>query len=109
VLPGLFSPDPAVQAQAHIAWPFFVGMLPLAGVLFALDGVLIGAGDVRFMRDLTLVAALGFFLPAIWLAYLADLGLAGVWAGLTLFIVVRTVGMVARVRGTRWAIAGATL
>jgi putative MATE family efflux protein len=109
VLPGLFSPDPAVQAQAHVAWPFFVGMLPLAGVLFALDGVLIGAGDVRFMRNLTLVAALGFFLPAIWLAYLADLGLAGVWAGLTLFIVVRTVGMVARVRGTRWAIAGATL
>jgi putative MATE family efflux protein len=109
VLPGLFSPDPAVQAEAHIAWPWFVGMLPLAGVLFALDGVLIGAGDVRFMRNLTLIAALGFFLPAIWLAYLADLGLGGVWAGLTLFIVVRTIGVLARVRGTRWAIAGATL
>ena len=38
------------------------------GVVFALDGVLIGAGDVRFLRNLTLVAALGFFLPAIWLA-----------------------------------------
>jgi putative MATE family efflux protein len=107
VLPPLFSPDPQVQAQALVAWPWFVAMQPLAGLLFALDGVLIGAGDVRFMRNLTLVAALGFFLPAIWFAWLARLGLGGVWAGLTLFILVRLVGMLVRVRGTRWAVAGA--
>jgi Na+-driven multidrug efflux pump len=59
------------------------------------------------MRNLTLVAGLGFFLPAIWLAYALGLGLGGVWAGLTLFIVVRLVGMVLRVRGTLWATAGA--
>jgi putative MATE family efflux protein len=106
-LPRLFTPDPAVHARALEAWPWFVAMQPLAGVVFALDGVLIGAGDVRFMRDLTLVAGLGFFLPAIWLAYALDLGLGGVWAGLTLFIVVRLVGMVARVRGVRWAVSGA--
>ena len=70
-------------------------MLPLAGVVFALDGVLIGAGDVRYLRNLTIVAALGGFLPAIWLAYALDLGLGGVWAGLTLFIVVRLVGAAA--------------
>jgi Na+-driven multidrug efflux pump len=82
-------------------------MLPAAGIVFALDGVLIGAGDVRFLRDLTLVAALGFFLPAIWFAYAWDLGLGGIWAGLTVFVVVRLVGMAARVRGSRWAVAGA--
>jgi len=76
-------------------------------VVFALDGVLIGAGDVRYLRNLTLVAALLFFLPAIWLAYALDLGLGGVWAGLTLFIVVRLVGMLTRVAGDRWALAGA--
>ena len=37
-------------------WPWFVGMLPAAGVVFALDGVLIGAGDVAFLRTITLVA-----------------------------------------------------
>ena len=96
-----------MQAQALVAWPWFVAMQPLAGVVFALDGVLIGAGDVRFMRNLTLVAALGFFLPAIWLAYWLDLGLGGVWAGLTLFIVVRLVGLMLRLRGGAWAVAGA--
>ena len=106
VLPGLFSPDPEVHAQALVAWPWLVAMQPLAGVVFALDGVLIGAGDLGYLRNLSLVATLGFFLPAIWLAYAFDLGLRGVWAGLALFIVVRLIALLARVRGSTWAIAG---
>lgn len=106
VLPALFSDEPRVHAQAMLAWPWFVAMQPLAGVVFALDGVLIGAGDVRYMRDLTLVAALGGFLPAIWLAWLLDLGLGGVWAGLTLFIVIRLVALLLRLRSGRWAVVG---
>jgi putative MATE family efflux protein len=107
VLPGLFSPDPLVREQALVAWPWFVATQPLAGVVFALDGVLIGAGDVQFMRNLTVAAGILFFLPAIWLAYALDLGLGGVWAGLACFIVARLVGMLTRVRGARWAVAGA--
>jgi Na+-driven multidrug efflux pump len=107
-LPALFSADPAVRAQALVAWPWFAVMQPIAGIVFALDGVLIGAGDVRFLRDLSVVAAVGVFLPASWLAYALHLGLGGVWAGLTLFIVARLVAMLARVRGTRWAVAGAS-
>jgi putative MATE family efflux protein len=107
VLPAAFSPDPAVQAQALVAWPWLVGMLPLGGVVFALDGVLIGAGDVRFLRNLTVVAALGFFLPLTWLAHALGLGLPGVWAALSMFIVVRLVGLLWRVRGSGWVVAGA--
>jgi putative MATE family efflux protein len=109
VLPGLFTPEEAVRAQALVAWPWFVAMQPLAGVVFALDGVLIGAGDSRYLRNLSIVATLCFFLPAIWLAYALDLGLGGVWAGLTGFIVVRLVALLTRVRGTRWAVAGEVL
>jgi putative MATE family efflux protein len=107
VLPNLFTVDSAVRTQAYVAWPWLVAMQPLGGVVFALDGVLIGAGDVTYMRDLTLIAGLGFFLPAVWLAYGLNLGLGGVWAGLSLFIVVRLVGMLLRIRGSRWAVAGA--
>jgi putative MATE family efflux protein len=108
LLPKLFTTDTQVLAQAMRAWPWFAGMQPLAGVVFALDGVLIGAGDVRYMRDLTIGAALGGFLPAIWLAYGLRLGLAGVWAGLTLFIVIRLVALLARMRSGRWAVVGVT-
>jgi putative MATE family efflux protein len=107
VLPRLFSPDPQVYAQAMLAWPWFVAMLPAAGVVFALDGVLIGAGDFRYLRNLTLVATLGGFLPAIWLAYALDLGLGGIWAGLTLFVVIRLVAQLGRMRSGRWVVLGA--
>jgi Na+-driven multidrug efflux pump len=70
--------------------------------------VLIGAGDVRYMRNLTLVAAVGGFLPAIWAALLLRLGLGGVWAGLTLFVVIRLVALLARLRSGRWAVVGVT-
>jgi putative MATE family efflux protein len=108
VVPGWFSNDPAVHDQAAIVWPWFVGLLPFAGVVYALDGVLIGAGDVGYLRNLTLAAALLGFLPAIWLAYAFDLGLGGVWAGLGLFTVVRLVLLVWRWRGAAWVVVGAT-
>ncbi len=107
VLPRLFSGDAQVYRQAMVVWPWFVGMQPLAGVVFALDWVLLGAGDVRYMRNLTLVAGLLGFLPAIWLAYGLRLGLGGVWAGLTLFIVVRLVALLDRLRTGRWIVLGA--
>jgi putative MATE family efflux protein len=108
VVPGWFTADPEVRAQAAVVWPWFVGLMPFAGVVYALDGVLIGAGDVRFLRNITLVAALLGFLPAIWLAYALDLGLGGVWAGLALFILVRFATMVWRWRSARWAVLGAS-
>jgi putative MATE family efflux protein len=107
-VPRWFSSDPQVYDAAMLAWPWFAMMQPLAGVVFALDGVMIGAGDLRYLRNVTLVSALGAFLPAIWTAYALDLGLGGVWAGLTLFIVVRLVTLLARVRHGGWAVTGAT-
>lgn len=108
VVPGWFSADGQVREEAMVAWPWFVAMLPLAGVVFALDGVLIGAGDIRYLRNLTIVAALGGFLPAIWLAYGLDLGLGGIWAGLTFFVVLRLAALLLRLRSGRWAVVGAT-
>ncbi|TDB71932.1 MATE family efflux transporter [Micromonospora sp. KC723] len=107
VLPSWFSSDQQVREQAMLAWPWFAAMQPLAGVVFALDGVLIGAGDVRYLRNLTIVAALGGFLPAIWLAYGLDLGLGGIWAGLTLFVVIRLAALLLRLRSGDWAVTGA--
>jgi len=109
VLPELFTGDRQVIDQALLAWPWFVAMQPLAGLVFALDGVLLGAGDMRFLRNLIIVSGLGAFLPGVLLAGRLDLGLGGVWAALMLFIVVRTVGMLLRVRGVRWARVGATI
>ncbi|MCX4473841.1 MATE family efflux transporter [Micromonospora sp. NBC_01655] len=107
VVPGLFSSDGQVRDQAMVAWPWLVALQPIGGVVFALDGVLIGAGDVRYLRNLTIVAAFGGFLPAIWLTYAFDLGLGGIWAGLTLFVLLRLVALLLRLRSGGWAVVGA--
>jgi putative MATE family efflux protein len=107
VLPAAFSSDDQVRSQALVAWPWLVALLPVGGVVFALDGVLIGAGDVRYLRNLTVVSALGLFLPLVWVAHLLRLGLTGIWAALAAFMVARLMGMIARARGERWAVAGA--
>jgi putative MATE family efflux protein len=106
VIPRLFTSSPSVWHQAHVLWPWFVAMLPAAGVVFGLDGVLIGAGDVAFMRTITIVAALGGFVPLTIATAHWDWGIGGVWAGLTAFIVVRLVGMVWRARTDRWVVLG---
>jgi putative MATE family efflux protein len=106
LIPRLFTSSPSVQHQAHILWPWFVVILPAAGIVFGLDGVLIGAGDVAFLRTITIVAALGGFVPLTLATAYWDWGLGGVWAGLTAFIMVRLVGMVWRARTDHWLILG---
>jgi putative MATE family efflux protein len=106
VIPELFSSSAPVQHQAHLLWPWFAAMMPAAGLVFALDGVLIGAGDVAFLRTITLVAGVLAFAPINVAALHWHWGIGGVWAGLTAFILVRLVGMVARTRGSRWVVLG---
>jgi putative MATE family efflux protein len=107
VLLPLFTGDPAVREQARLVWWFLAGMQPLAGVVFALDGVLMGAGDVGYLRTVTIGSALLGFLPLSLLALPLGWGLAGVWTGLTLFIVLRLAGVLVRGAGSRWLTAPA--
>ena len=106
LIPRAFTSDAAVHHQAHLLWPWFVAMLPAAGVVFALDGVLIGAGDVGFLAWLTVVAAVLAYAPLNLAALHFGWGIGGVWAGLTAFILVRLAGTVARARGTKWLVTG---
>jgi Na+-driven multidrug efflux pump len=107
VLPRAFTSDASVLGQIPYAWWIFAGLQPVAGVVFALDGVLLGAGDAGYLRTATVVAAVVGFLPLIWAALLLGWGLLGIWAGLAAFILVRLAFVVLRARGDRWAVTGA--
>ena len=107
VLPPVFTPDSAVLAVVPVAWWFFVALQPIAGVVFAVDGVLLGAGDAAYLRTTTLLAAVVGFLPLIWASLLFDWGLAGIWTGLAMFMLIRLLAVLTRLRSGRWAVAGA--
>jgi Na+-driven multidrug efflux pump len=82
-------------------------MQPANGAVFALDGILIGAGDTRFLMHGMLAAALGVFVPVALLSLALDLGIVGVWAGLVGLIAVRLGTCAWRFSGRRWALVGA--
>jgi putative MATE family efflux protein len=106
VLPALFTDDPSVLAAIGVPWWFLVAQLPFAGIVFALDGVLLGAGDAAFMRTATVVSALAGFLPLTWLSLVYGWGLAGIWAGLSSFIGLRLIFVGWRALSGRWAVTG---
>ena len=106
VIPRAFTSDPAVIERAHEIWPLFAAMMPLSGAVFALDGILIGAGDTRFLMWGMLVAA-ALYVPVALLALHQGWGILGVWAGLAGLILVRLVTTGTRFLGQRWALTGA--
>ncbi|MDX6520262.1 MAG: hypothetical protein QOF08_867 [Gaiellales bacterium] len=109
LLPAIFSGDPAVRGQAAHLWPWLVLMMPVNGVLFALDGVLLGAGDLRFMRNVTVVGALLGYLPLTVATAHFGWGLMGIWLGLSAFIWIRFAVGMARWAGRRWLVGGARM
>ena len=108
VLPHAFTSDPDVIHQADKIWPLFALMQPANGAVFALDGILIGAGDTRFLMWGMLAASLGVFVPVALGSLALGLGIVGVWCGLLGLIGTRLVTCGWRFRGRRWAIVGAT-
>jgi putative MATE family efflux protein len=106
VMPALFTDDRSVLSEIGVPWWFLIAQLPVAGIVFALDGVLLGAGDAKFMRNATLASALLGFLPLIWLSLAYGWGLFGIWSGLTLFMVLRLVFACWRTLSGRWLVLG---
>jgi putative MATE family efflux protein len=105
-LPRLFTDDPAVLHSARAVWVLFAGMLPLAGAVFALDGILIGASDTSYLMWSMLAASLGVFIPIAFASLAFDWGIVGVWAGLDALIAARLVLLGTRFAGRRWAVVG---
>jgi putative MATE family efflux protein len=102
ILPVLFTDDVAVLSAIGVPWWFLVAQLPVAGVVFALDGVLLGSGDAAFMRTATLVSAIAGFLPLVWLSMIFGWGLVGIWSGLTTFMVLRLIFVGGRALSGVW-------
>ena len=107
VLPRAFTGDEDVVNRAQEIWPLFALMQPANGAVFALDGILIGAGDTRFLMYGMLAAALGVFVPIALLSLALDLGIVGVWVGLVGLIAVRLGTCAWRFSSRRWALVGA--
>jgi len=105
VVPRAFTGDHAVLAQAALLWPLFALMQPLGGAVFALDGILIGAGDTAYLMW-SMLAASAIFITIAALSLALDWGIVGVWIGLDVLIAARLAFLGVRFLGKRWAVVG---
>ncbi|GIG28692.1 MATE family efflux transporter [Cellulomonas marina] len=111
VLARLFSADDEVRAAATLGLLVVAVSLPVAGWVFVLDGVLIGAGDGRYLAVAGVVTLVVYAPAAVAVLRLAPHGAAGLawsWAAFAgLFMLARAVTTGVRARGTGWYRLGA--
>lgn len=111
VLPPLFTPDAAVQQAVAAALVVVALMQPLSGLVFVLDGVLIGAGDTRYLAWGQIVCLLAYLPVVLALRAWAPTGAtaaAWLWAGFAAFMLVRGTMLAVRARSDAWLVTGAT-
>jgi putative MATE family efflux protein len=106
LLAGAFTDDPAVRRALLPALVVAAVFQPVAGVVFVLDGVLIGAGDATYLAWASL-ACTAVFLAAVALVLGAGWGLTGLWGAIGLFTLARLGFLWARERGEAWMRVGA--
>ncbi|MEV0197976.1 MATE family efflux transporter [Nonomuraea sp. NPDC050691] len=104
LLPGLFDADPQVTEQLlAVLWPVAL-FQPICGVVFVLDGVLIGAGDQRYLAWAGVWTTLAY-LPAALVA--TDFGIVALWCALGVWMVARLITLGRRAAGAAWLVTGA--
>ncbi|MCP3755015.1 MATE family efflux transporter [Streptomyces sp. TBY4] len=103
----LFTSDPAVEDALLPALLVVALSQPVSGIVFVLDGVLMGAGDGPYLAWAMLLT-LAVFTPAALLVPALGGGLTALWCAMTLMMLVRMVTLQLRARSGRWLVAGAT-
>lgn len=110
-VPQVFTPDVAVQESLRAALWVLVIAQPVAGYVFVLDGVLMGAGDAPYLARAGVITALAVMPGAAvvaWWSPPGPLGLAALWVACSLlYLVARAVALGVRVRTDRWMRLGA--
>jgi putative MATE family efflux protein len=105
-LPGLFDVTPDVRRLMLAVLLIVAAQQPVSGVVFVLDGVLIGAGDQDYLA-LAGLATLAIFAVAAAFVVVSHGGLVALWLAYSLWMLARLVTLTLRARGSRWLVTGA--
>jgi putative MATE family efflux protein len=102
----LFTDDQTVRHFLSQVLLLEVLFLPIAAPVFVLDGLLIGAGDGRYLAWAGAASTAAYLIAALT-SYGLDGGLTGLWWALGLFMLARLIVLTARIRSDRWIVTGA--
>ncbi|WP_017614213.1 MATE family efflux transporter [Nocardiopsis salina] len=108
--PVPFTDDPHVSSLIMASLVVVALIQPLSGVTMVLDGVLMGAGDQRYLAWASLWTMLAFLPFALVLPSVAGSqlwGLVGLWGAFAVWILARALTLGLRARGGAWLVTGA--
>lgn len=88
-LGALFSNDTAVLQTFYSIFYIVILALPINTVAFVFDGLFKGLGEMRYLRNVLLVATFLGFIPTLYLGNLFNLGLYGIWIAITVWMMIR--------------------
>ncbi len=107
----LFTNDADVRSLVVAALVVAAAVQPIAGWVFVLDGVGIGAGDGRYLAWASVVSV-AVFLPAAWAVLALDLsqqaGLVALWLAIALWTLARLITLAVREHGEAWLVTGSS-
>lgn len=103
----IFTGDPEVRALALDVLLLVALLQPVNAAVFVLDGVLIGAGDARYLAGAMAAASFLVFVPAAVLVLALGASLVWLWAAISLFMGARLAGNGLRFLGGGWQVTGA--
>ena len=105
-LPDLFAVTPQVRGLLLGVLIIVAVQQPAAGVVFVLDGVLIGAGDQDYLA-VTGLLNLAIFAVAAAAVVTSHGGLIALWIAFSVWLLSRLATLTLRARSSRWLITGA--
>jgi putative MATE family efflux protein len=106
VIPEAFTSDARVIDRAQALWPMLALMQPFGAAVFALDGILLGAGETSYLAWSMLLSS-AVYVGLALLALALHWGVVGVWAAFNVLMLVRLITVGRRFRSGRWIRLGA--
>ncbi len=85
----LFSNDTMVLESFYSIFFILILGFPMNSIAFVFDGLFKGLGEMKFLRNVLLIATFLGFVPLLYIGKAFDFGLQGIWIALTLWMIIR--------------------
>mgnify|MGYP003630408652 CR=1 FL=1 len=94
----IFSKEPEVIARYSALFFIIILMQPLNAVAFIFDGIFKGMGEMKYLRNVLLLATFFGFVPALFIGDYFGLKLYAVWIAFSVWMIIRGGALIIKFR-----------
>lgn len=85
----IFSNDTMVLESFYSIFFILILGFPMNSIAFVFDGLFKGLGEMKFLRNVLLIATFLGFAPLLYLSKVFNFGLQGIWIALSMWMIIR--------------------